>query len=227
MATETLMITDAPTQAVFFVVRNSAGNVLDHADNTFKSLGSATTPGLAATENSAFGGVNESAYASSLNLAYVNNTPAIGIYFVEAYRRAGASVNLANDLLLDTQELRVVGGSLVTSGSSGEVPSGYVVKVGANVTSTLGDELQLYARVELNGKPVVLDGTCIFSAYEYGSTVAQWTESPVGEDSLGRFECLKANPNLQDDVNYYIQAVITVGGVTLTGAEDIPCIGSA
>ena len=227
MATEVLQTTDAPSNNVYFALWNTSGNVFDFSDNTFKALGSATTPYVAATENTNQGGVNESGYRASVNLANVNSTPAVAVYIVEAYRRLGGSPALTTDVMLARTEMRVANGTIVAGGGPGDVLTGYAVKVGMNVTSTAGDEAQLYAWVEFNGQPVIVSGTCVFSCYEYGGTVAQWTESGVANNAIGQFETVKATPNFNDDVKYLLQAAITIGSVTITGQEAFPVIGGA
>jgi hypothetical protein len=229
MSTEVLRITDAPGNAVFFVVWNAAGQVLDQADNTFRALGSATTPGLAASENTNKGGVLESAYEASQNLAYLNSTPAILAFNIEAYRRAGGTVNLANDLLLDSQEFRVAA-SVLTEGSIGEVIHGYTVRCGFNVTSTAGTTLQLYAILEKDGKPVTLAGTetCVFTCYEFTETLVKFpSPAAVTPTANGQFETTVTNPALVDDTEYILKATITIGAVTVTGTEILVVVGGA
>lgn len=227
MATEILNITYAPAVNVFYVVRNPLNDqVLDHSDATFKALGSATTPGLAATEKSAFGGVGESGYQASLDLDDVNATPTVMQFLIEAYIRAGGSVNLANDTLLDTGEICVASGSRV-SASPGSVAPGYVVRVGMNVTATDGSNVQLYAWVERDGQPVTVDGECLFECYAYGGTVAQWEVDSVTENAIGQYEATRALPNFTNNTKYLLRATITVGTTELVGQWDLPVIGGA
>lgn len=228
MATEVLQTTDAPGNNVYFTLWDTSGNVFDFADNTFKLLSAPpTTPYVAATENTGQGGVNESGYRASVNLANVNSTPAVAAVIVEACRRLGGSPALTTDLMLARSELRIANGTIATGGGPGDVLSGYVVKVGMNVTATIGDYAQLYAWVEYNGQPVVVDGTCVFSCFEYGATVAQWTESAVGENIIGQFELLKHLPNFDDDKKYLLRAAITIGSLVITGQDAFPVIGAA
>lgn len=234
MASELLQISDAPGNVDYFVVRNAAGEVLDHDDDTFKALGDATEPELIATEETDFGGVNESLYEATLDLADVNSGLAIAQFWIDVYRRAGGSVDLDADLLLETVEIRVADGRLVT-GSVGDFLPGYLVKVGFNVTSTIGDYAQLYAWLEFNGQPVTVTGsTCIFRAYIYGAAVPNFEhpdeaeeEDPIEPNAIGQFEYLKHLPGLEDDNKYLIRASITIGDVTIVGQEAIPCIGGA
>lgn len=225
MATEVLQTTDAPSNNVYFALWNTSGNVFDFADNTFKALSAPpTTPYVAATENTGQGGVSESGYRASVNLANVNNTAAAAAYIVEAYRRLGGSPAIATDVLLARGEIRVAGGELVTGGSSG---TGYVVKVGMAVTSTAGDLVKVWAWVELHGQPVTLDGTCVFECFEAGTILDQWSLAAVNENAIGQWEAEVEDPGFADDTKYLLRATITVGAVTLIGQEALPVIGSA
>lgn len=229
MATEVFRITDAPGKNVFFVFWNAAGQVLDHADHTFKALGSATTPGLAATEVTNKGGVNESSYEASLNLTYVNATPAIAAFNVEAYRRAGGSVDLAADLLLDSEEIRVAAAVLAV-GSVGEVIHGYTVRCGFNVTSTEGDHAQVYAWLEKDGKPATLAGTetCQFNCYEYSGSVDKFPSAAgVTPSANGQFERTVDLPAFQDDTEYLLIATVTIGAITVVGQDALVVVGGA
>lgn len=232
MATEVLNTTDAPGNNIYFVLLNSACLVFDFADNTFKLLSAPpTTPYVAATEKTTGGGVNESRYVANLDLAHVNNTPAIGVYTVEAYRRLGGSPAIATDICLGSQEIRIAAGSLVVSGSPGDIAPGYVVRLGFNVTSTEGDEVQLYAWVERFGQPVTLDAgdECTFDLFEHTSGISAFggPTTAVNPSTINQFEDVVDGLELNDDVEYLLKATVTVGGVTLTGQDSFPVIGSA
>lgn len=230
MTSELLNVYDVPGNNVFFCIWNAAGQILDHADQTFKALAAPpTTPGLAATEVTDKGGVNESAYEVALNLANVNATPAIAAFRVEAYRRAGGSVNLANDLLLGSDDIRVAA-SVLASGSVGEVLHGYSVLVNMNVTSTAGDEIQLIAILLNNGKPVTLAGTetCVFECYEFSETVVKFpSPSAVTPTANGQFEAIVEDPALTDDCEVILKATITIGAITVSGSAPFVIVGGA
>ena len=231
MATDKLLICDVPAGNVYFLVWNAARQILDWSDHTFKAPGSVTTLALAATEDTNGGGVSESAYYASLDLSYLNTTPAIGFFWVDAYRRAGGSPSLAADLLLDTAQLKVAGSRIVADGGAGDIPPGYVVRVGMNVTSTAGDHVQVYASVQYHGQPVTLGvgDTCVFDCIEYSTGLSQFSggTTAVGPAASNQFEKTVDNPNFTDDVEYYLKATVVIGGVTLYGEDHFPVIGSA
>lgn len=232
MASEILDITHAPSKNVYFVIRNPLDDkVLDHADGLFDTLGAATTPGLAATEKSAFGGVSQSGYQASLNLAQVNSGPLVKQFFIEAYERAGGSQNLANDLHLATSEMRVASGELVIGGSPGAVAAGYVVKCCMVLTSTTGDACQLWAWVERNGVPIALDPAdeCVFDCFEHTSGLSQFSgpTDPVNPNAENIFEDTFSPTDFSDNTGYTLIATVTIGGATITGQECYPCVGSA
>lgn len=232
MASEILDITHAPSKNVYFVLRNPLDDkVLDHADGLFDTLGAATTPGLAATEKSAFGGVSQSGYQASLNLALVNSSPLVKQFFIEAYERAGGSQNLAADLHLGTAEMRVASGELVIGGSPGTIMPGFVVKCCMNLTSTTGDEVQLTAWVERNGVPAALDPAdeCTFDCFEHTSGLSQFSgpTDPVNPNSENIFEDTFSPTEFSDNTGYTLIATVTIGGAMITGQEFFPCVGSA
>lgn len=235
MATEKLNETDAPGNNVYFVIWNAAGEVFDFNVGVldFVALGSALTPYLAATENTGRGGVDESGFSASLDLAMINSTPAIAVFVVESYRRLGLTPAITTDVMLGDGELRVAAGSLIAGGSPGDIVPGYVIRVGMNVTSTLGDVVQLYAWAEFNGQPVTLDpaDTCVFDCFEFDSAIQLWdSTTPVNPSSNGQFEAEVTTPDVsifQDDVEYLLKATVVIGGVTLHGQDSFPVIGSA
>lgn len=232
MATESLQITDVAGGNVYFSIwKSAAAEVFDFDDNTFKALGSAVEPFVAATEVSGRGGVGDSGYHAGVDLADINNTPAIAVYVVEAYRRLGGSPALTTDLLLSTGELRIAAGSLVASGSPGDVVSGYVVKCCMALTSTEGDEVQLWAWVEKNGVPITLDAgdECSFDCFEHTSGLSQFSgpTTAVNPSAVNLFEDVFTPTEFADNTGYTLQATAVIGGVTIVGQESFPCVGSS
>lgn len=229
MATEQLRVPNTPAKTVKFVIRNVDDEVLDHADHVFRSLGTATTPGLATTEVAAFGGANQSVYRAELDLDYLNTSPAVEVFYVEAYEQVGGAFDLSTALLRDSIEWRVAGGSLVFFGSPGDIVPGYVVRLGMNVTNTDGDFVQCYAWVEFHGQPVTLGvgDTCSFDCFEYDTELSQFDggTAPAGPNANNHFEATVAEPNFQDNVCYTLKAVVVLQGVTLYGQRDMPVVG--
>lgn len=232
MATEKLKGTDAPGNNVYFVVWNAAGQVLDFSDNTFKALGSATTPYVAATEVANRGGVDESGYEASLDLANVNATPAIAVFEVEVYRRLGGSPAVATDVCLGNGEMRVALSSIVLHGSPGDIIPGYVVKCAFNVTSTAGNEIELVAWAEYQGNVVDLDPAddCSFDLFQFGGGVSSLggPTTPVNPNAVtNQFEDTVAGLTLVAETSYSLQATATIGGVTINAQGNFQMIGSS
>ncbi|TXH10553.1 MAG: hypothetical protein E6R03_15340, partial [Hyphomicrobiaceae bacterium] len=91
MASYTFSQDYTETKNVYAVIHNSAGNVFDFSDNTFKAIGSATTPYAACTEQTSGGGSGKSAYTVTINLALLNKTLDTSRFWITLYERAGGS----------------------------------------------------------------------------------------------------------------------------------------
>ena len=215
MATEVANTTDAPGNNVYFIVLNTACLVFDFADNTFKLLSAPpTTPYVAATEKTTGGGVNESRYVADINLANINNTPAIGVYIIEAYRRLGESPAIATDLFLGSVEVRVALGNLAAAGSPGTVVNGYVLKCAFNVTSTAGNAIECVAWAEFQGNVVALDPAddCAFDLFQFGGSVSALggPTTPIAPNTgTNQFEDTVSGLTLVAETSYALQATAT------------------
>lgn len=232
MATEVFWTSDSPGNNVYCCVWNASGEVFDTADNTFKALGSATTPGIAATERTAMGGGSESVYDAAVDLGDVHDSPAIGVYRIAFYRRAGVSPAPATDLQLALLEVRIAGGELVQAGSPGTLTEDFQLHISANVTSTAGGYLQLNCWLTRRGQFYELpgDAECYFEVQQHGSGVLHFRSPSAGTitpNALGVFEIEHETPNLVDDQAYWVKATIELDGNTLVAMENIPVIGGA
>jgi hypothetical protein len=148
---------------IFFRVWDTSGNVFDFSDNTFKAIGGATTPYVAATERTAMGGTGKSGYQASIDLALLNNTALAKRYILKAYTRAGGSP--ADTDAAISEALIIDGGLIVVqAGELGEAP--VIVQVELSVKSTAGSTGQVSCWLERNGRllPVSTLGGTVFTA---------------------------------------------------------------
>ncbi len=231
MATEPIVTVDSPGETTYISVFNSLGQVYDFhvSRRLFRALAGSLTPGVAATEDTDMGGIGESGYTANLDLALINNGPVVGVYTVQFMQQLGGSMAPGSDMLIGSTQIRVAGGTLLVEGSAGDTIPGYSIKLGMNVTSTLGNEVQLYAWVEYQGRPVTLgvDDTCVFTCFEHTSGVSKWDPTdPVNPAASNQFETAVSNPAFQDDTEYLLKAEIVFNGVTLNGQDSFPIIGS-
>lgn len=101
MADENFAFQAAAGQTLYFVVWNALGTqVLDLNDDTFKALGSATTPHLAATERTDFGGTSYSLYSATLDLSRISSTSTAVPCLLVIQQQAGGSPAPATDSVL-------------------------------------------------------------------------------------------------------------------------------
>ena len=102
MATKTFTITyDAGASLYLAIFRPSDGYVLDFAGspaNTFRALGSATTPYVSATERTGPGGSSKSLYTAAVDLANVNSGSTPTDYVVQWFTDTGLTALVSEDL---------------------------------------------------------------------------------------------------------------------------------
>lgn len=210
MATKQLRIEDTAGVNNYFTVWRSSDNLIfDFNDNTFKAIGSATTPYLAATENTNTGGTGRSHYTASLNLALLGSVDA----FVQAYRRSGGTPAPLTDATIEDPfpiEVR--------AGSEGGAIGGRinaVYKRGLN-------EFEALFTLTLNGAPISLSGATgtLTVRDALGNDVfAALTGSLIEHDTDAGFYRMKwtqSAPGFTGDRAYDLRAVITLGSVTIT-----------
>jgi hypothetical protein len=228
MATEKLNVDRTAGQNVYFAVFDPVhtATVFDFSDNTFKALGSATTPYIAATEETDGAGTGISLYVASLNLAALNPLPATKHVVVYAYQRAGGSPNLLTDTMFSRQELR-----LANSVNNLDAAAIAAMRIGfdAAVTSTAGTSLKMIAWLRDVGG-VVIDGsaTCVITCREHGAGVLLFTNPSSGTASqtdYGTFEVTQSTPGFTDDRLYVFDVTIVSNGVTYEEIFTMPVIG--
>lgn len=146
------------SQTVFFRVFDADGNVFDFDDSTFKALASATTPYVAATEQTAMGGTSKSGYTASVDLADLNDTGSKGRYLVKAYSQAGDDPADTDPAISDGLSVTVQFGEL---GEREIVAQGEV-----SVKSTAGNTAQVSAWLEHGGAKIDVgsNGGTVFTA---------------------------------------------------------------
>lgn len=199
-------------QSVYLRIFNMSGQVFDFNDETFKSLGSATTPYIACTEQADVDGTGRSAYVVTIDLddiysgfnpadfrfnLYANGTPAAGdVAF------AASVVRLPEDI--------------------GQIDC----RAEGVLTSTAGTEIRITASLERNGQVVVLgSGSVSMGIREHGASSNLLTLSSSSLTALGRFEITQSNPGFTDDRLYMARVAITTGGVTYTSDVPFPILG--
>lgn len=165
MSSYTLTLPDHTASAtVFFRIWDTSGNVFDFNDNTFKAIGSATTPYVAATERTAMGGTGDSAYQAAITLENINNTALAKRYIVKAYTQAGGSPADTDDAI--SEGTIVNGGELtIQAGEIGEQP--IVVQAEISVKATAGSTAQVSCWLERAGRLLevsTLGGTAFTAA---------------------------------------------------------------
>lgn len=223
MATVPVRTNFEASKNVYGVVWNEAGNVLDFTDNTFKALGSATTPTFALTEQSTRGGGQLSGYAGSLDLARLNKSLAPKRFSLSLYERASGSPNVTTDRMLVEREL------VVLAAEEGDVP--ITVEIVGSNTTTQGVEIRYIATVKRNGRRLdvyALDAaaTLALSAREHGAGANQFSASAVTVRTDGDFEVtVSATPPatvLVGDRGFQHTAILTVAGETFQTRTTIP-----
>lgn len=225
MSTETLKVQHTAGKNVYASVWDATGQVLDHADNTFKALASATTPGIALTERTNEGGVGKSAYTGSLDLAAVNKGPTATGYSLSFYERAGGSPAPLTDAVLTYPYVFTV-----QCAEIGDFPIS--VEFMPCFTTTAGTTVRIAAKILRAGKIVpvaTLDptATLALAVREFGAGADLFTvaATTVGADHV--FEMTQASPGYTADRLYKYTATLVQNGVTLTSFDKtfIPILG--
>lgn len=224
MATKTLFCQHTASATVYASVWNAAGQVLDFNDNTFKTLGSATTPGLALTERSDAGGTGKSLYTGALDLADVNALQDVLSVAISFYVQAGGSPAPSTDATIGDPELLDV--------RFGDVAGDVTVEFEINVKSTAGLAAQISAWLVHRGAKVALedvDATPTISVVvrEHASGVALFTATGDVDDVYDdRFEIEQATPGFTDDRQYAAEPSIDLNGTVFTGYHSFSVQGA-
>ena len=206
---------------VFALSGADAGKVLDFSDDTFKSLASATTPYLAATERADMGGFGQSAYTIGLDLAKLNPLAVEKEFVVHWYEGSSPA---------DAAPAQAIGEPFVVALAK-EGRREWIVQQEINVKSTEGLASQLHVWLEHGGELVDIDGveatpTMSTSVRMHGAGSALFVVTgDVGDVTDDIFEVEQELPGFTDDRLYAIVASITVNGVTYSSTHVRGCIG--
>lgn len=209
MSTKQLRIEATAALNIYFVVWRSDDNyVFDFNDNTFKAtVGAATTPYLATSENTPTGGAGRSHYTASLDLALLGSVDC----FVQPYQRAGGSpAPLTDTTLEDPLALAVQVGQV------GAEFGGRITCVYKRELDTFDADFILLA----NGQPISFDGTGELSVRTGNGTLlftalsSSTTTDAV--DSLKHLRFTKLTPGFTGDRDYSLRLVLTDGNFSFT-----------
>lgn len=192
---------------------NDSHQVFDFNDNTFKAIGSATTPQRLCTYNS-----SEKLYRTdtAINWASVwnNGTP----YNVTVLAYNNVTPSSSDTAVTVPNQLQVQFGQV------GE--QAIVCGCDATFTTTAGTELRLFAWLERGGQLVVLaSGSCSIVVREHGSGIDLFTVADAAPNAAGVFELTKATPGFTADRVYTALVTITENSTTWTTAHTLPVFG--
>ena len=215
MASYPWNIDHTETKNVYAVVTNAAGNVLDFNDNTFKALGSATTPTVALTEQTGGGGSGKSNYVYSLDLTRINKTLDTSRAWITFYERAGGSAAPLTDTAISFRTPFTT-----QAGEWGEDALGIeFCPVYTTISGT--PTMRGIVTVLRNGKPVdiyALDSTatCTVTAREHGAVADLYASSAATVTTAGDFNVSQSTPGYTADRAYQHTIVATVSGTATT-----------
>jgi hypothetical protein len=199
---------------VYFRVFNGSGQVFDFDDDTFKALGSATTPYIAATEQADADGTGRSDYAATINTSDLYSGASVADFRIKAYDNATPAA-----------------GDVAFGGFGFSLPDAdlqlYRCRAEGAFTSSAGTEIRIEAWLERNGQTVILtSGTCAITIRETGAGSDLLSLSDSAPNSLGRFEITQINPGFTDDRLYMARVTITVSGTPYVSDVPFPIYSS-
>lgn len=216
MATESIEFSYQPSKNLYALVFNASDQVLD-ADNTWKSLGSASNPALTMSAVTSRGGVDLDLYRVSLDLSRVNKSLNEKVFSIDIYERLGGSVAPTTDRLIGSRQVAIAAAAVATEKSR------ISVELGACNTTTQGVEVAYIVTLRrgderLNVYSFDTGATLVLSAREHGQVSPQFTTSPVTVRSDGDWEVtVSATPPatvLTADRQTIHVLTFTVGGET-------------
>jgi hypothetical protein len=228
MATERFSAEWASSAAAFRVYGKTgaqAGKVFDFNDNTWKTIGAATTPYVAATKVTDYYGTGKHLFYVSLDLSLLNKTGAVFRYEIALF--AGATPVAGDVAVTGRAEFAVTCSTLSDQSPVPRVEF---------TTNELADELQVSIWLEHEGAKVALSTiggtpTCRVIAREHGAasgTLTFDTYSPsvtfTRRDEV--LEGIVVDPNLTSNVQYMVQVSVTENGTTHAATEIRPIWGS-
>ncbi len=200
-----------------------AGQVLDFNDNTFKAIGSATAPYLAATERTGINGAGKSSYTVDLDLSHVNTSAVYRQYLVKWYT-GNTPATTINPVKSETI-------FAVENANASLFGRNFLVNGEISVKSTAGDAAQMSLWLEDNGVLVPLatlsplEGAAVTGqivARQFGSGVNAFTQNFVAGDLINNVFEKEYNPSpgnaiFSNDRQYDFSGTITVNGRAFTG----------
>ena len=213
---------------VYFCVNNATAQFFDFSDDTFKALGSCTTPYIAATERTGVAGTGKSYYDATLDLADVHAGVTPLAVTITAFEQAGASPDPATDAVISQPA-----GESVQRGDVIIVPVEAQFRI--CVKSTAGTMIQVSTWLETGGAPVPLftldpAATCTVTLTLFGTDIPVITiVTGVGSadfvlSDLGRFEAEYPNPNFTADRIYVADLTITSLGVAYSARRSFTAV---
>ena len=218
MSTAVLKHVNSASLNVYFRVFNDSGQVFDFSDNTFKAIGSATTPQVAATERTEMDGTGRSGYTASINLTNINPYPLAKRYTFAAYDNGTPAATDA--AISDHTEF------VVQAGEVGELP--ITCMLDGAFTSSAGTALRLLAWLERGGQRISLAaGSISIAVREHGAGSDLFTGTAASPTASGDFEVTVASPGFTDDRVYRAVVAITVNTVTFTTEHGMPVQSAA
>lgn len=209
---------------IYFRLFDNTGQAFDFNDNTFKSLSTATTPYVTATERADMDGTSFSHYTATVNLANVNYDASMEIYWKTYDNVAPADTDVA---------VSAISSMWVTFGEITNAKPNLVVYSTVNVKSTAGSTAQVKCWLELDGTKIDLitaDAavTGTVAVREHGSASNLFSKAlVVGDIPTGAkvLEAEQASPGFTDDRAYQVTGSIVINGTTYSSDDGILVIG--
>ena len=206
------LIAGISSQDIYFVIWLSDGSkVYDFDDHTFKTLGSATTPYVAASEVTNPAGTGHSWYTATADMTLIASGLAPQDIAVEAFVRAGGSPALTTDSSLAAPVAKRIRFGMADPA------------IGGRVTPVYKRELDTWDAdftVTADGTPVSFEGTGVLSVR--GSSGAllftALSSSTITDavDSIKHLRFTKLTPGFTGDRDYSARVVLTDGSTTFT-----------
>lgn len=202
---------------IFGRTGSEVGQVYDADDDTFKALGSAATPYLPCTEQTAENGTSYSSYTVAVDLANINSTLALKDYVIRAYDNATPA---ATDVAVGAKQEFSVQASRYGQ-------QDITTSVKGCFTSSAGDEVKYLIRLYVNGEFYELANaaTGVLTVREQGGTDLFTSGSINPVTDAGYFEYDKSTPGFTDDRLYEHEIVITESSVAVTRYVDWQVFG--
>lgn len=202
---------------IFGRTGSEVGQVYDANDDTFKALGSATTPYIACTEQTAENGTSYSGYTVSVDLSNINSTLAANDYVIKFYDNATPASN----------DVAISGETAFTVQASRYGKQDITASIVGCFTSSAGTSVKYLMRLYVDGDFYQLANaaTGVLTVREQGGAdlFTSGTINPVTDS--GYFEYTKSSPGFTDDRLYEHELVITESSVSFTRYDDWQVFG--